>query len=98
MQLSLQIHSFIHYEDLYSASSRLLLRRAPGPRMAKRDIFRARVQCIRMNTGDCRVKMEVHSTREDQPPRMQGSASWKYGQKVRRVPPLRPIEWSGIVS
>src|SRR6218665_1824712 len=30
------LHSFIHYEDLYSASSRLLLRSAPDPCTAKK--------------------------------------------------------------
>src|SRR6218665_3440160 len=40
------IHSFIHYMDLYSASSRLLLRSAPDSSTAKRNSFKARVQCV----------------------------------------------------
>ena len=40
---------FIHYRDLYSAYSRLLLRSAPDPCMAKKNSFQARVECVRMN-------------------------------------------------
>src|SRR6218665_3637006 len=39
------IHSFIHYVDLYSASSRLLLRSAPDYSMAKKNSLKARVEC-----------------------------------------------------
>src|SRR6218665_208681 len=42
-------HSFIHYGDLYSASSRLLLRSAPDPCTAKMNSFEATVECVRMN-------------------------------------------------
>ena len=42
-----QIHSFIHYEDLYSASSRLLLRSAPDPCTAKKKSVEARVEYVR---------------------------------------------------
>src|SRR6218665_651029 len=45
-------YSFIHYGDLYSASSRLLFRSAPDPCMAKENSFKARVECIRMNSGE----------------------------------------------
>src|SRR6218665_1756100 len=38
-------HSFIHYGDLYSAPSRLLLRSAPDPCTAKEKSFKARVKC-----------------------------------------------------
>src|SRR6218665_1200498 len=37
---------FIHYVNLYSASSRLLLRSAPESSMAKKSSFKARVQFI----------------------------------------------------
>src|SRR6218665_1146506 len=40
------IHSFIHYGNLYSASSRLLLRSAPDPCTAKVNSFEARVECV----------------------------------------------------
>src|SRR6218665_3007671 len=46
------IHSFIHYEDLYSAPSRLLLRSAPDPCTAKKKSFEARVECARKNLGE----------------------------------------------
>src|SRR6218665_2163986 len=39
--------SFIHYGDLYSASSRLLLRSAPNPCTAKKKNFEAGVECVR---------------------------------------------------
>ena len=41
------IHSFIHYGDLYSTPSRLLLRSAPDPCAAKEKSFEARVKCVR---------------------------------------------------
>src|SRR6218665_2315840 len=47
----LQIHSFIHYGDLYSAPSRLLLRSAPDPCTAKKKSFETRVECVRKNPG-----------------------------------------------
>src|SRR6218665_610585 len=43
------IHSFIHYGDLYSAPSRLLLRSAPDPCTAKEKSFEARVKFVRKN-------------------------------------------------
>ena len=43
------IHSFIHYGDLYSASSRLLLRSAPDLCTTKEKSFEARVECVRKN-------------------------------------------------
>src|SRR6218665_3745379 len=45
------IHS-IHYRDLYSAPSRLLLRSAPDPCTAKKKSFEARVECARKNPGE----------------------------------------------
>ena len=39
------VYSFIHYWDLYSASSRLLLRSASDLCMAKKNSFQARVEC-----------------------------------------------------
>src|SRR6218665_3858277 len=41
------IHSFIHYGDLCSAPSRLLLRSAPDPCTAKNKSFETRVECVR---------------------------------------------------
>src|SRR6218665_1730376 len=46
------IHSFIHYGDLYSAPSRLLLRSAPDPCTAKKKSFETRVECVRKNLGE----------------------------------------------
>src|SRR6218665_3036119 len=43
----LDLHSFIHYGDLYSAPSRLLLRSAPDPCTAKKKSFETRVECVR---------------------------------------------------
>src|SRR6218665_255721 len=47
-------HSFVHYEDLYSASSRLglLLRRPSDPCTAKKNSFETRVECARMKPGE----------------------------------------------
>src|SRR6218665_3863908 len=42
--------SFIHYEDLYSAPSRLLLRSAPDPCTAKEKSFEARECANQMKT------------------------------------------------
>ena len=42
--VSLVIHSFIHYGDLYSAPSRLLLRSAPDPCTAKEKSFELTVK------------------------------------------------------
>jgi len=42
--------SFIHYGDLYSAPSRLLLRSATDPCTAKKKSFEARVECVNMQT------------------------------------------------
>src|SRR6218665_2406758 len=39
------VWTFIHYGDLYSAPSRLLLRSAPDPCMAKKKSFETRVEC-----------------------------------------------------
>src|SRR6218665_3914212 len=46
------IHSFIHYGDLYSAPSRLLLRSAPDPCTIKKKSFEARVECVGKNPGE----------------------------------------------
>src|SRR6218665_1698481 len=45
-------HSFIHYGDLYSAPSRLLLRSDPDPCTAKKKSFETRVECVRKNPGE----------------------------------------------
>src|SRR6218665_1041202 len=48
------IHSFIHYGDLYNASSRLILRSAPDPCTAKRSSFQDDMNydiCIREDFG-----------------------------------------------
>jgi len=47
-----QLHSFIHYVNLYSASSRVLLRSAPDSSMAKKSSFKARVECVGVNPGE----------------------------------------------
>src|SRR6218665_2217438 len=50
---------FIHYGDLYSAPSRLLLRSAPDPCTTKKKSFETRVECVRKNliflTSTCGV-------------------------------------------
>src|SRR6218665_3823403 len=46
------IHSIIHYGDLYSAPSGLLLRSAPNPCTAKKKSFETRVECVRKNPGE----------------------------------------------
>src|SRR6218665_3382322 len=47
-----RFHSFIHYGDLYSAPSRLLLRSAPDPCTTKKKSFETRVECVRKNPGE----------------------------------------------
>src|SRR6218665_3620997 len=42
----------IHYGDLYSAPSRLLLRSAPDPCTAKKKSFETRVECVRKTPGE----------------------------------------------
>ena len=44
--------SSIHYGNLYSASSRLLLRSTSDPCTAKKKSFEARVECVRKNPGE----------------------------------------------
>src|SRR6218665_856200 len=58
--------SFIHYGDLYSASSRLLCRSAPDPCMAKKKSFEARVKCVRKNPGSnrCAKVTPFHTERQ----------------------------------
>ena len=69
--------SFIHYGDLYSASSRLLLGSAPDLCTAKKKSFEARVKCVRKNPGDAIVApKEAHSTQ-----RMHGPGLWRYEEK-----------------
>src|SRR6218665_3393744 len=46
-----KVHSFIHYGDLYSAPSRLLLRSAPNPCTAKKKSLETKVECVRKNPG-----------------------------------------------
>src|SRR6218665_1168747 len=50
----LRLGSFIHYGDLYSAYSRLLLNSAPDLCTAKKNNFQARVECVRTNPGSNR--------------------------------------------
>ena len=45
-------NSFIHYGNLYSASSRLILRSAPDPCTAKKESLEARVKCVGKNPGE----------------------------------------------
>jgi len=59
---------------------------------AKKNSFEARVECIRMNHGEqslCQRKSIPQ--RRGQPPRMHGSALWKYGQKGQSV---LPFQWA----
>src|SRR6218665_479915 len=51
-QVNVHVHSFIHYGDLYSAPSRLLLRSAPDPCTAKKKSFETRVECVRESPGE----------------------------------------------
>src|SRR6218665_1614439 len=54
---------FIHYEDLYSALSRLLCRTTPDPCTAKKNSFKATVECAIMNPGEqslCQRKSIPH--------------------------------------
>src|SRR6218665_301274 len=50
LSISFCLYSFIHYGDLYSASSRLLLRSATDPCTVKKMSFEAGVECVRKNT------------------------------------------------
>ena len=40
------IHSFIHYMNVYSASSKLLHRSSPDFSTVKKSSFKARVECV----------------------------------------------------
>ena len=64
------IHSFIHYEDLYSAPSRLLLRSAPDPSTAEKDSFEARIERFRVDSG-----MQAQHQRKPVPER--GANHWE---------------------
>src|SRR6218665_40994 len=48
----INFHSFIHYGDLYSTPSRLLLRSAPDPCTTKKKSFETIVECVRKNPGE----------------------------------------------
>src|SRR6218665_1616358 len=56
---------FIRYGDLYSASSRLLLRSAPKPCTAKKKSFEAIVKCVRTNPGKQLLRQRQPSFRAD---------------------------------
>ena len=47
----LKARSLIHYEVLYSAPSRLLLRSAPDPSTAEKDSFEASIERFRVDSG-----------------------------------------------
>src|SRR6218665_1199897 len=81
----------MHYGDLYSAPSGLLLRSAPDPCTAKKKSFETRVGCVRKNPGAIVAPKEAHSTQRDQPPRMHGPGLWMYEQKEQRVTPVPMI-------
>ena len=78
MVVIIPIHSFIHFQDLYSASSRLLLRSAPDPCTAKKNSFEARVECVTNNPGDQSIHLavpkEAHSTQEG--PTTENARAW----------------------
>src|SRR6218665_1882380 len=61
--LMLSMHSFIHYGDLYSAPSRLLLRSAPDPCTAKKKSVETRVECVRKNPGEQSLRAWMSSNR-----------------------------------
>lgn len=44
--------SFIHYEDIYSISLRLLLRSAADPNTAKNNSFKAKVGFVSVDLGE----------------------------------------------
>jgi hypothetical protein len=46
------IYSFIHFEHLYSASSRGLLRGAPDPGTAKKSSLKLGVKCLGGDSGE----------------------------------------------
>src|SRR6218665_2054746 len=79
------IHSFIHYGNLYSAPSRLLLRSAPHPCTAKKKSFETRVECVRKNPGEQSLRQRKPIPHRDQPQRMHGPGLWMYEQKEQRV-------------
>src|SRR6218665_2434322 len=86
------IHSFIHYEDLYSAFSRLLLRSAPDLCTAKKNSFKVRVEYARMNPGEqSKSQWKPIPHRGPTTENMHWSALWKYEQKGQRVPSLISI-------
>ena len=74
------IHSFIHYMNLYSTSSMLLLRSAPDSSTAKKSSFKARVECIR----DCSLgsnRSANGSPFETEGPTIKKARAWR-GQRV----------------
>src|SRR6218665_1759859 len=72
------VYSFIHYGDLYSAPSRLLLRSAPDPCAAKKKSFEAGVECVKESWGAIVATKEAHYTQRGQPSRMHGPGLWRY--------------------
>ena len=66
--------------DLYSASSRLLLRSAPDSNTAKKSSFKSRVMFASEPWGAIAVPIEVHSKQSGQPPRMHEFGELKFGQ------------------
>jgi len=71
--------------DLYSASSRLLLRSASDSSAAKKSSFKARVECVKVNPGEHRSANGSPFQIEVIPPRMHEPGELKYGQKGQRV-------------
>ena len=91
-------HSFIHYGDLYSAPSRLLLRSAPDPCTAKKKCFEARAECVRKNPGEQSLRQRKPILHMGQPLKMHGPGLWRYEQKEQKSTPcsderseLRPL-------
>ena len=64
------LYIFIHYEDLYSAPSRLLLRSAPDPSTAEKDSFEARIERFRVDSG-------MQSQRQREPIPEGGANHWE---------------------
>src|SRR6218665_1924710 len=82
-------NTFIHYVDLYSASSRLLIRSAPDSSMAKKSSFKARAECIRVNPGN------NHSANgspfQTEGPTTENARVWRVEVRTKGTP--RSIDW-----
>src|SRR6218665_417881 len=82
-------NSFISYGDLYSTSSRLLLRSAPNTCTAEKNSLQARAEGVRMNPGEQSLRQRKSTPHGRANHRMHGSFLWNvevgYGQKGQRI-------------